>query len=327
MLRFFRSSKTSVLVVVFLLGGLTWLHALVEPDVQQAGLYGTFLFGALVDLSDNIPSSAVWPGLILVLAFAGILIYVNNKLRLIDKVSYLPGLCYLLLIGGVPTIHRLNPEIIAGILIIIGFTQLVKSFESEKLSYQYFTAPIFISIATFFYQYAYVYMAVVWLAILLLRPGYWREWVFSVLGFAFPIFVAFSCFFLVDGDYTRMSAFFGEIFSLERLLPDLSIAGAVFFATSISVVVFTFGHLMRYLGSKKIIIRNGYYILILIAVTCTALVCMAPDTLPFAWYIAAFPLSFFTANYLATVRSVRWGTGILIFLFASVIISQIIYLV
>ncbi len=325
MLRFFRSSSSVVIIIVLLLGGLTWLHVLMRPEIQLENTYGAFLFHAATDWLKNMPVLAVWFGLLLTLLTAILLIVVNSKLHLIDKISYLPALCYVLLIGGVPMIHRFNPAVIAVILLIIGFIQLIGSFESERLSYRYFTAPIFIAVATFFYQYMYIYMLMIWFAILFLRPGYWREWVFSILGFLLPFFLAFSWFFLVEDDYTRMGTFFGEIFSIQRVIPYLSASTIAFFTISLIVIAITFGHLMRYIRSKKIVVRNGYYILILIAFITLVLSAMIPDMLPFVWFLMVFPLSFILSNYLATVKSIRWGTILLAFLFIGVIIAQIIY--
>ncbi len=254
------------------------------------------------------------------------LITVNNKLHLIDKMSYLPGLCYLMLIGGVPTIHLYNPAVIATGLLIVGFMQLIESFDNERLSYRYFTAPIFIAAACFFYRYMYIYMLAVWFACLFYRPGYWREWVFSVLGFALPVFFAFCWFFLVKDDPTFLTVFFKEIFSAEHLSPNLSVSTVIFFGLAVILIIVTFGHLMRYIGSKKIVIRNGYYCIILIAIITLALSVIVPDTLPATWYLTAFPFSFVLSHYLATVRSVRWGTIVLTLLFIGVITAQMIYL-
>ncbi len=325
-LRFFRSLNNTVIFVILLIGGLTWIHGSIQMETSIVDKEGMFLYDVLAHWMENIPELAVWSGLILTLAAAFLLIVVNNKLHLIDKVSYLPALCYILLIGGVPVMHRINPVVIATILLIIGFMLLIASFKSEKLSYHYFTVPVFISIASFIYQYMYVYMLVVWFALLFLRPGYWREWVFSVLGFMLPVFFAFSWFFLVEDDYTRMVVFYKDAFSITQAVPELSVSTIIFFLANIVVVVGIFGHLIRYFGSKKIIIRNGYYILIAIAIITLGLSLIVPDTLPLIWYLMAFPLSFFLANYLSTVRSVRWGTVIMALLFTGVVIMQVINL-
>ncbi len=323
MLRFFRSSSSIVIVVVFLLAGLTWIHALVHP-VQPDDKYGVFLYSALDGWIDQIPGLNVWCGLFVTLLAAALMITVNNRLHLIDKISYLPALCYVILIGGVPMVHQFNPAAVASIFLIAGFIQLIGSFKSEQLSYRYFTASMFISTAMFFYQYMCVYMLAIWFAILFLRPGYWREWVFSILGFSVPVFYAFCWFFLVEDDFTRIGVFFENIFSVQRFLPQLSTSTILFLIISIVLAIFAFGHLMRYLGSRKTFVRNGYYVLILIAIITIALSAIVPDSLPSTWYLIAFPMSFFLSNYLATVRSIRWGTIVLMVLFVGMMIAQII---
>ena len=279
----------------------------------------------LIELS--VTGLHVWFGLILLLLTAVLLVFVNVRLHLIEKAFYLPALCYVLLIGGVLEIHLFNPAMIAAILLVAGFAPLLKSFESERLSYCFFTAPVFISIATFFYQYAYMYMLVVWLTIALLRPGYWREWVFSILGYALPLFLTFSWFFLVEDDYSRLGLFFNEIVTIQRITPSLSIPNIIFFASSITAVIIAFGHIPRYLESKKMIVRNRYYVVILITIVSGGIVFAVPDMIPFAWYLLALPLSFILSGYLAATKSKRWGVIVLSILFAGVVAAQVIFLI
>jgi len=324
MLRFFRSSNPVVIVVILLIGGLTWIQALSGYWTPYPDKCSAFLFLKLDSWLANMYGLGAWCGLVLMLLTAMLLIYVNNRLQLIDKISYLPALCYVLLVGGILELHRLNPAVITAMLLIAGFVLLVDSFKTERLSYNFFTVSALISTATFFYQYIYMYMLVVWISILFWRPGYWREWVFSILGFALPVFLAFSWFFLMDDDYARIGVFFNEIFSIGRVIPSLSIPTMVFSAASMVMVIITFGHLMRYIRSRKVIVRNGYYILFLFAFVTIALAIIIPDTIPFVWYLLAFPMSFVLSNYLATVKSVRWGTIVLMVLFVGVAIVQIV---
>jgi hypothetical protein len=172
----------------------------------------------------------------------------------------------------------------------------------------------------------YVYMLVVWFAIALWRPGYWREWVFSVLGFALPMFFAFSWFFLVEDDVSLMGNFFNEMFTIQRIVPSLSISTIIFFVVGIVVGAVAFGHLLRYIGSKKVITRTRYYILILIGIITIGMAIVAPEIIPMAWYLLAFPMSLMVASYLATIKSARWGTIVLAILFAGVMVAHALFL-
>jgi len=326
MLRFFRSYHSMVVVTILLVGVISWLHVLGKSEIPISVKYDTFLFRTLCGWFVGSPKLYEFLGLFLFLLAAILMIFVNSRLHLIEKISYLPALCFVLLISGVGEIHLFNPVVIATILLVFGFIFLAKSFESERLSYSFFTVPFILSVATFFYQYMYLYMLVVWLVIALLRPGYWREWVFSILGFAFPLFFAFSWFFLVHDDYTRMGVFLDEIFTFQRIMPSMSTSTIIFMTSCILLVAIFFWYMLRYIRSKKIIFRNRYYVLIMIAIVTVAMIPAVPDTLPQAWYLLSFPLSFFISNYLATTRSMRWGTVLLSALFGGVAVVQVLLL-
>ena len=326
MLRFFRSYQTNVIVTTLLIGVASWLYMLIESDLSFSDKYGAFMFVALSGWFANAQWLYVWFGLFLFLLAAILMIFANARLHLTDKLSYLPTLCYILLIAGVPEIHLFNPALIASILLLTGFILLAGAFESERISYRFFTAPAFISVAAFFYQYMYMYMLVVWIVIALLRPGYWREWVFSILGFALPFFFAFSWFFLLDDDYTRLGVFFEEILTIQRVMPSLSAITIIFIVTCVLLFVISFVYMLRYVGSKKVIFRNRYYVMVLIAVVTAGMIFIVPDTLPQAWYLLAFPMSFVMANYLTTIKSKRWGNIVLSLLFAGAIVAQTVFL-
>jgi len=312
---------------VLLIGALAWLHVLTEPDFFDFEGSGSFLFNNFNGWLNNasIPGLHIWVGFVFFLAVAVMMISVNTIMRLTEKISYLPALCYVLLIGGAPEIHLFSPAIIATVLLVISFIILAGSFESERLSYNYFSAPIFISLATFFHQYMYVYMLVVWIAIAAWRPGYWREWVFSILGFALPYFFAFSWFFLVEDDLTGMGVFFNEIFTISMVIHSLSVSFIVFLAFCIVLIVFTLLYTLRYVSAKKTTVRTNYYLLILIAAVTIGMAAIIPETVPQAWYLLAFPMTFSFSCYLATVKSMRWGNVVLAFLFVGVVIAQFVF--
>lgn len=326
MLRFFRSSGKMVIVIILLTGILTWLHVLSNQPIDASAKYGAMLFCALNRWLVDSPGWYFWCGIFLFLLLAMQLVSVNNRFHLIEKSPLLPVLCFVLLVGGIPEIHLFNPAIIAVILLMISFRAIAKSFESDRLSYSYFFAPVFISAATFFYQYMYVYMLVVWVAIALYRPWYWREWVFSVLGYALPLFFAFSWFFLVDDDYTQLGAFLKDTFSLKQITTTISLPTTVFMAFYFMIAFFSLLRLLQIFGSKKIIFRTRYTILILIVGITVGLMIIVPGTLPLVWYLLAFPMSFIIANFLATIRSLRWGTVLLLLLFIAVIAVHVYFL-
>ena len=325
MLRFFRSYNSLALFTILLVGVASWLHVLCKSEISLSEKHGAFLFRALSGWFVDKQEPYLWFGLILFLFTALLIVFVNARLHLIDKISYLPALCYILFTGGVGEIHQFNPAVIATVLLVTAFILLSKSFESERLSYHFFTVSALISFAAFFYQYMYAYMLVVWLVIALFRPGYWREWVFSVLGFLLPVFFAFSWFFLVNDDYTRMGAFFDEMFALQRIAPSLSTTAIIFFTSCIMLVIIVFRYSLRYIGSKRVLLRNRYYVLIMITVVTAGMVLIIPDTLPHAWYLLAFPMSIFMSVYFATTKSMRFGTIVLSLLLVGVTVVQAIF--
>ena len=324
MLRFFRSSNTVTIVIILLIGLVVWLY---KPDTIETAVpetYGMFLFTALTECVVNTPLVANVAGLFMFLAAAIMLVIVNVRLNLIDKISFMPTLCYFLLIGGMPEIHLFSPEVIATVIIIAVFIILMKTLDKETLSYNFFKVSALISFGTFFYQYMYVYMFVVWFIIAFWRPGYWREWVLSILGFVLPIFFAFCWFYLVDDAPARITSIFEQMLSIQRNAIHLSTSAIVFLSIIGLLTVLTFLYSAFYISSKKTVVRTGYYVLILIAIATIGMISVIPDAFPMAWYLLSFPLSFVISCYLASVKSIRWGTVVFAVFLACVVVVQIL---
>ncbi|MDR0713204.1 MAG: hypothetical protein LBF89_02955 [Bacteroidales bacterium] len=326
MLRFFRSPKASVIAVILLLGVGTWIHALSNAGPSADIKHGMPLFLLLNGFLAGASGLQAWCGLLLTLLVAALQIYIN-RLNTTDRISCLPPLCYILLTGGVPGIHVLHPVMWASFFLTIALILLLSSFRSNHLSYAYFTAPIYVAIAVFFYRYAYMYMLVIWICLFFFRPGYWREWVFSLLGFLFPFFWYFGWCYLMYNRPAMLFDMFAQMFSFSHTMPQWEPSIYFFFIFTVLLSLVSIGYLLRSIGSRKIIVRNDYYALLIVTAVLLLTTVIVPDTLPFAWYLIAFPLSFFISYYLAHVRSVRWGKIVLGLLMAASGFSQLIFYV
>jgi hypothetical protein len=281
-------------------------------------------FRAISERLTNPSVVAAWCGFLFVMAEIAALVFVN-RFHLLNKTSGLPALCYVLLIGGVPSIHLLDPAAIAAIFLTIAFARLTISFRSERFSPEYFSAAICIALATFFFRYAYFFMLMVWFCILFFRPGYWREWVSSLLGFFFPFFWLFCWHYLFEDNTTYVSGVFNEMFTFERVMPQLSASFAVFAILCAVITVFSILYLFHRVRSQKIIVRNGYYLLMLMLMLSCMITLIAPDTLPSAWYLLSVPPSFYLSYYLENSRSSFWNNAIITLMVVVTCVIQYIH--
>jgi hypothetical protein len=323
MFRIFRFTGIAIALII-LLCILTWLHALTSATAYETPRYGMTGFRVIAECLANPSVGAAWCGFLLVIGEIIALVFAN-RFHLLNKTSGLPAVCYALLIGGVPSIHLFDPTAVAAIFLTIAFVQLTGSFRSEHLSPKYFSAAIFIALATFFFRYAYFFMLMVWCSILFFRPGYWREWVFSLLGFAFPFFWLFCGYYLFAGNATYMSDVFGEMFAFDRAMPQLQTSFIVFAVLCIAIAVFVILYLLNNVGSRKIIVRNGYYLLTVMLLLSCVMVLIAPDTLPSAWYLLSVPLSFILSYYLENNRSLFWNSAVILLIAVATCVTQYVH--
>jgi len=97
MLRFFRSYNKMVIMAIVVIGIASWLHVAGKSEIAAEDRYGTFMYHALSGwLAPKLHS---WAGLVLFMVTALMMIQVNNRLQLLDRISCLPALCFVLLAG------------------------------------------------------------------------------------------------------------------------------------------------------------------------------------------------------------------------------------
>jgi len=84
--------------------------------------------------------------------------------------------------------------------------------------------------------------------------------------------------------------------------------------------------MLQYISSKKVILRNRYYLLAMIFFVTVGMSIVIPETIPQSWHLLSFPASFIVANYLAVAKSTRWATATLSLLFVGAFIVQAIVL-
>ncbi|MCK4751264.1 MAG: hypothetical protein KAT15_29600, partial [Bacteroidales bacterium] len=202
LLRLFKSGQPVMLIFIPVFAGLLWLKYFIlphtvsmvfEPNPMPFYLWISVLFenqlvlGKIVTLS-LIVFSALW------------LSRMNTKFIILKQRSYLPAIIYILVLSSYLPLQQLNPAVFASIFLVLSIGIMYDTYKKEGLALEFFMAAFMVSIASLFYAKAAFLMLVVWSGLFLLRTIYWREWVFTFLGFITPYIFLFSWYYLSGQD-------------------------------------------------------------------------------------------------------------------------------
>ena len=182
-LKFYKSDNLTGLVLLPIIGILFWLPALLSPTVVDFS-NASPLFQWIENVGSPIFSTAI--ALLIIVTSALILNDVINKNEIFSRNTFLPALIYLISMSAIKEHQVLSPIVISNLFWILALKQLFNIYSQVPCKRQVFNATFLMLFGGLFYFPSIVMVALVWVALIILRPFVWREWVLPF--FAFIIF-------------------------------------------------------------------------------------------------------------------------------------------
>lgn len=188
---------------------------------------------------------------ILVLLIGAMLIsYYSIRHEITDKQNYIPAFLYLFfgqIASGTGLTHA---SFFANIFILSALSSVTSTYRSENVLSGIFNAGFYTGIAVFFYLNYTFFIILFFIALIIIRPFNWREWLIGVLGFLIPVFI-YSCMgYLFNYDFTIFFDNFFDLFSYFQKLLISEYYYPLFVFTCILLIIVVFNHLKNGLGSK-----------------------------------------------------------------------------
>ncbi|MFC2080685.1 hypothetical protein ACFLR8_00570 [Bacteroidota bacterium] len=308
-----------MLIFVPVFAGLLWLKYFILPQSVNiafepnpmpfyhwiAILFENQLFlGKIVTLSLLI-FSALW------------LSRINTKFIILQQRTNLPAFIYILLVSSYLPLQQINPAVFASIFMVLSMEILFDTYKKEGLTREFFMAAFLVSIASLFYARAAFLMLVVWSALALLRTMYWREWVFTLLGFISPYIFLFSWYYLSGQDLAENWEKIRFNFVHDRETGYLNIYYLIFYGYLLLVVLLASRKILGTYQGMKIYMRKFFSLNFSIFVFILAVFLIIYSRAIEMIYFIALPLSYALAYFFINIRSKLVGEIIFSLLLAA----------
>lgn len=129
-----------------------------------------------------------------------------------EKQNYFSGL--LLVVGILPIAQQsiLHPLFFATSIILLAFNRLFSIYRNDKNVKHIFDVGFLFSLASLVYLPFIIFLPLLFSALLQLRSFNLREWILALLGFASPIFITISLFYLFN---------IGELYWIETIFESI----------------------------------------------------------------------------------------------------------
>jgi hypothetical protein len=324
LLRLLRSTGAQTIILIPILGILLWLISFIHPS-EAVFLFDSYPMPSYKLVTELIPVRSFFGNLVaisLVLAQALLLVRLNTRFILINNRTYLPAIIFILLTASIPDLQRLNPVIFSGFFLLLGLELMFNGYQSGKIAYEFFTASFFISLGATFYPYLLFFLFIVWIGLIILRPFYWREWVFSIIGFLLPWLFVFSYYYLIHDQPDKIITDLSHAFQSDYDFPQYSLLTYVFAVFTMLLVLVASQFIIIGFTSKKILTRKAFLLFLWLFINCLGIYILVDQASVEMIFLAAIPLSYLISHYFMFVRSHFWGELFVTLLFLIIFLIQ-----
>jgi hypothetical protein len=228
----FKDKSPATIIWLFILSIIVHSHFLVEPPrvvaMEDDGLISLVLikYGSLLN-----PISTTFIYHVLVLIQATRLNYLFSDNRMFSKVNYLTAMVYILLTALYPAWSNLTPSLIANVMVIWFFSNVIRLYNSPSPKTLIFNIGLIVGLSILLYHPCAILILVAVFALLVVRPFFIAEWIVLILGILSPYYFLFSFLYLTD-----------RFYNLSRYIPQWELSlpkvkGDVLFFISIGVII------------------------------------------------------------------------------------------
>ncbi len=226
-----------------------------------------------------------------------------------SKTNYLPAFFYMLFAFSATTRSIVEPILVANLFILPALYFLINSYRRDYALMEVFKSGIFMGLASFFCIHYIVVFPLMFIALIILRPFNWREWIIMLIGLITPLYVYVSICYLTTNNAFEV---FGMIREATSSLQKVIISEYYLAFILMAILTFVFA-LLNYFAKGfggKVKTQKTKYVLLWMLLLSLLMVFFeqVSDMLLLPCII---PLSIFIGDYLAEIKQLKIANTLL----------------
>jgi len=260
--KLFKSNHQVLIPILLIIGSLLWIYTFINPRLpvspKDVEIAYKWIYSYIVEIHP-VFSAILAFGLLLLQSIILNNLVINNNLN--DKNTFLPALCYFVLMSVFPENCTLNNTLIINLALLVFINTFLKIYLREDAFAPIFNISFFIAVLSLFYNSAILLLVIVWSVFIIYRNNAWREWIISIIGFVLPYLFIFFYYFWV-GKTGFVKEFYNG-FSFNTLHPDFY---SVKTLSALIIQVIIFYALIKYYSNykDKIVMLRKYAAIIIV---------------------------------------------------------------
>ncbi|KOH45086.1 DUF6427 family protein [Sunxiuqinia dokdonensis] len=326
-LRILKTNQAYHFILIPLMIAGLWFRSYIYPDFFPffEGENDMFLYQLVNRWFGQSALAGNLLSMVFVIVLAFLILKLNTEYAFIRVRTFLPSNIFVLILGGLLTLHTLHPVYFALLFLLLCVDRIFQSYELEKFHASAFEAGFFIGLGSLFYFPLIFFFPIIWIGFLLINKRLqWRNFVLPLLGLFVPWLFTWSYYYLTNQlpvfvdtiilNVETDNRFFGGNRPLQMYLAYLvlvSLLGSLF--------------LLNQYDEKKISTRKNFQIFFLILLTAVILLIFIPAVSQEIVIIMALPLTYLISNYLIFMKRKVWGNLFIYLFIALIIFMQLVH--
>jgi hypothetical protein len=324
---FIKHNRAISIVILPIALIILWIYGFLHPVVPLTE-HAAPLYKLLVSGVEQYPFLITLLSFLLILCEALLINYIISKNEIINTTTYLPALVYVVLMSLQPEMFSLHPIVIANLFMLLAMYKLMQTYRKETAYSEAFDTGFFISLACLFYIPSIVFLLLLWVGLIIIRPFIWREWIISTIGFALPwTYLIFAYFWVNKLDTLQYDALYYTLIVPAKSLSTIHFSYSEYLQVFLLLLAafFTSGRFLRDFNKGTVRLRSNLSVILYFFVFSIISIIFAPEySIPYLSFLS-IPFSILFSSYLLFAKKEWMAELLFLLLIISVFINQFIH--
>lgn len=324
LIRFIKHNRAVSIIVLPIAMTILWFYGFIYP-VSPITSHAAPLYQFFISLVEGYSFLITLISFILILCEAILINYMVWKNGIIDTTTYLPALVYIVLMSLQPEMFSLHPIIISNLFMLLAVHMLMQTYRKETAYSDTFNAGFFISLSILFYIPSIVFIFLLWIGLIILRPFVWREWVISFIGIILPwIYLVFYYFWNDRLDMLEYDTLYYAFITPQKSfnIYSFTLPESIQAIILVLCALLTAGKLFSDFGKGTVRERSNLLLLFWFFIFSIISIFLAPEySIPYLSFLS-IPFSVFFSSYLLFSQKTWISETVIILLIISIFVNQ-----
>jgi hypothetical protein len=324
---FLKHNRSLSIIVLPILIIALWIYGffhLTAPSIEHSAA----LYKLVINSVGKYPLLITTISFLMIFSEALLINYIIRENEIIHTTSYLPGVIYMILMSLQPEMYSFHPIVVANLFMLLALHVLIQTYRKETSYSKSFDTGFFIAMASLFYIPSIIFVPLLWIGLITLKPFIWRDWIISLMGIMVPwLFIIFYYFWIDDMATLQKDVLYYTLIAPQKSFANIrfSLPEAIQLGVLLISSFFAFTHLLLYSSGKSSmrtrsnnIIMMAFFILSIISIF------LAPYYSISHLSFLAIPFTAFFSNYLLAAKKQWIAETLLLLLIISVFLNQYI---